>query len=89
MDINVIREKLSSVKTEIEKLMTKKEEIEKKVKAKQEKVDEYALLISKFEMDELKKSLEENGTSLPEILQALKNGEWKNQKEKSNHHLNK
>lgn len=78
MDIEIIREKLTVAKKELEKLEQKKSLVEKKIKAKQEQIDGYSLQISQCEMKELKQSLIANGTSLAEMVQALKSGDLSN-----------
>lgn len=78
MNIENVRERLSVAQEELKKLEQKKLTIEAKIKAKQEQIDGYALQISQYEMAELTKSLKESGTTLAEILQAIRRGDLSN-----------
>lgn len=78
MNIENVRERLSVAQEELKKLEQKKLTIEAKIKAKQEQIDGYALQISQYEMAELTKSLNESGTTLAEVLQAIRRGDLSN-----------
>ena len=78
MNIENVRERLAVAQEELKKLEQKKLTIEAKIKAKQEQIDGYALQISQYEMAELTKSLNESGTTLAEVLQAIRRGDLSN-----------
>ena len=78
MNIENVRERLAVAQEELKKLEQKKLTIEAKIKAKQEQIDGYALQISQYEMAELTKSLNESGTTLAGVLQAIRRGDLSN-----------
>lgn len=78
MNIENIKERLFIAQEELKKLEQKKLTIEAKIKVKQEQIDGYALQISQYEINELTKSLKESGTTLSEVLHAIKNGDLSN-----------